>query len=84
MQLLNTIDDTLAAYINRAQYTLDIAIYNLDNSAPASTIINAINNAYSRGVRIRLIYESSNSPGKFQTTIRRSWTKTAGMVRRRT
>src|SRR4051812_31443490 len=60
-QLLNTVDDTLAAYINRAQSTLDIAIYNLDNSAPATTIINALNSAYSRGVRIRLIYESSNS-----------------------
>jgi hypothetical protein len=60
-QLLNTIDDTLAAYIDRADSTLDISIYNLDSSASASTIINAINNAYNSGVIIRLIYESSNS-----------------------
>jgi phosphatidylserine/phosphatidylglycerophosphate/cardiolipin synthase-like enzyme len=61
VQLLNTIDDTIAGYIDRADSTLDIAIYNLDNSASASTIIIALNNAYARGVRIRLIFESSNS-----------------------
>jgi hypothetical protein len=60
-QLLNAIDDTAAAYINRAQATLDIAIYNLDNSSSATTIINAINSAYNRGVRVRLIYEAGNS-----------------------
>jgi hypothetical protein len=65
-QLLNTIDDTLAAYINRVDSTLDIAIYNLDSSASATSIINAINSAYSRGVRIRLIFESSNSNSGLQ------------------
>jgi hypothetical protein len=60
-QLLNTIDDTAAAYINRAQSTLDIAIYNLDNSSSATTIINAINAAYGRGVRVRLVYDAGNS-----------------------
>ena len=49
--------DTLARYINRATQTLDIAIYNW-NSA---TILNAVNAAKTRGVRVRVIYEDDNA-----------------------
>ncbi len=54
------IDDTLISYINRAEKTLDIAIYSFDN-ANISNISTAINNAYSRGVKVRVIYENSNA-----------------------
>ena len=49
--------DTLAAYIGRAQQTLDIAIYNWNNV----TILDAVNAAFARGVRVRVIYEDDNS-----------------------
>ncbi len=59
--LNQTIDDTLIAYIDRAKYSLDIAVYNFIQSAAISNIATAINNAYSRGVKIRWIYNGSSS-----------------------
>lgn len=49
--------DTLASYIGRAQQTLDITIYNWNNA----TILGAVNAAFARGVRVRVIYEDDNS-----------------------
>ncbi len=43
--------DTISAFINRAQSTLDICVYN----ASDGTIANAINDAYNRGVQVRYI-----------------------------
>jgi len=60
IQLNNAIDDTLKAYIDRCQQTLDIAIYNFDN-VNTTQIIQAINDAYSRGVQIRIISDGSNN-----------------------
>lgn len=60
VQLLNLIDDTLIAYINRAKYSMDIAIYSFDNNN-ISNIANAINNAHARGVKVRLISEGGNA-----------------------
>ena len=57
--LMNTIDDTLIAYIDRAKYSLDMTIYDFDNSG-ISNISTAINNAYSRGVRVRFISDGNN------------------------
>ena len=57
--LINLIDDTLISYINRAKYTLDMTIYDFDNSG-ISNISTAINNAYSRGVRVRFISDGNN------------------------
>lgn len=54
------IDDTLISYINRAQKTLDVAIYSFDN-ANISNISTAINNAYARGVRVRVIEDGGNA-----------------------
>ncbi|GAA4460022.1 hypothetical protein GCM10023093_01980 [Nemorincola caseinilytica] len=51
--------DTIVAYINRAKYTLDIAVYNYTSSFPAIAV--AVNNAYTRGVQVRWIYDSSSS-----------------------
>jgi phosphatidylserine/phosphatidylglycerophosphate/cardiolipin synthase-like enzyme len=51
------IADTLARYIDRATQTLDIAIYNWNNA----TILNAVNRAAARNVRVRVIYEDDNA-----------------------
>ncbi|MBS1638290.1 MAG: T9SS type A sorting domain-containing protein [Bacteroidetes bacterium] len=59
--LNQTLDDTLIAYINRAKYTLDIAVYNYIQTSGISNIATAINSAYSRGVAIRWIYNGSSS-----------------------
>jgi phosphatidylserine/phosphatidylglycerophosphate/cardiolipin synthase-like enzyme len=56
--LNNIIFDTLAAYINRAKYTIDIAQYEYETYT-GDPIYTAINNAYSRGVKIRFIEDSS-------------------------
>ncbi|HPF50799.1 MAG TPA: phospholipase D-like domain-containing protein [Draconibacterium sp.] len=48
-------EDTLAAYINRAEQTIDMALYNFDNN----TVKNALNAAYDRGVKIRFITDGS-------------------------
>lgn len=50
------IEDTICSYINMANVTLDIAVW--DNGSTA--IVNAVNNAYSRGVVVRYI-SSTNS-----------------------
>lgn len=51
--LNNCLADTLIAYINRTKYTLDVAVYNFSNNQVAT----AINNAFSRGVKIRWIFD---------------------------
>lgn len=51
-------DDTLIQYINRAKYTIDVAIYNfaIEN---ISNIAFALNSAYSRGVVVRVVTDGS-------------------------
>lgn len=58
--LNHLVADTLAAYINRTNYSLDICIYNWDHSFDATKIITAVNNAYTRGVKIRIINDGSS------------------------
>ncbi|MCC7302486.1 MAG: T9SS type A sorting domain-containing protein [Bacteroidia bacterium] len=55
------LDDTLIAYINRSQSSLDIAVYNFNQSGNISSIVNAVNNAFARGVQIRWIYNGSST-----------------------
>jgi len=52
----STLDDSINAIINLAQFTLDIAMYNFSTGVPTS-IINAINAAVNRGVQVRYIYD---------------------------
>jgi phosphatidylserine/phosphatidylglycerophosphate/cardiolipin synthase-like enzyme len=59
--LNQTLDDTLVAYVNRAKYTLDIAVYDYIQSADIADIAAAVNNAFLRGVTVRWIYNSSSS-----------------------
>ena len=57
-QLFEAIDDTLIAYIDRAVETLDITIYDFNNTN-ISSISNAIDAAYNRGVDVRVISDGS-------------------------
>jgi phosphatidylserine/phosphatidylglycerophosphate/cardiolipin synthase-like enzyme len=50
--------DTLAAYINRAKFTIDICQYEYETWT-GDPIYTAINNAHSRGVKIRYIQDGS-------------------------
>lgn len=50
--LNNAVDDTIIAYLDRAQESIDITIYNIDND---NGLIDAINDAYNRGVNVRIV-----------------------------
>jgi phosphatidylserine/phosphatidylglycerophosphate/cardiolipin synthase-like enzyme len=55
------IDDTLIQYINRAETSIDFAIYNIgDVPSGVADIAAALNAAADRGVRVRVIYEEEN------------------------
>lgn len=56
VQLPNAIDDTLIAYINRAQHSIDIMVYNLGSASGISDMAGAINQAFLSGRAIRVIY----------------------------
>lgn len=51
-------DDTIIQYINRAKYTLDVAIYNFSIQG-ISNIANALNAAFFRGVTVRVVTDGS-------------------------
>jgi phosphatidylserine/phosphatidylglycerophosphate/cardiolipin synthase-like enzyme len=55
--------DTIAAYINRAKYTVDIAQYDYTayNTDTIADIATAVNNAYKRGVKVRWLHDSSST-----------------------
>lgn len=59
--LNQSMDDTLVAYINRAKFTLDIAVFNYSTSSLIADIAAAINAAYARGVVIRWIYDGGST-----------------------
>lgn len=53
----NTLDDMLISYIDACTSTLDIAIYNSASPSSSTGIAGAINDAHSRGVQVRIIYD---------------------------
>ncbi len=53
--------DTIVAYINRAKYSIDIAQYDYNQSSGYANIATAINNAYLSGIKVRWIYDGSQS-----------------------
>jgi phosphatidylserine/phosphatidylglycerophosphate/cardiolipin synthase-like enzyme len=60
--LQNTMADTIAAYITRAKYSVDIAQYDYSASSSFSAmavIANACNTAHGKGVVVRWIYDGS-------------------------
>lgn len=50
--LNNAFDDTIKAYLDRAQETIEMTMYNIDND---NGLISAINDAYARGVNVRIV-----------------------------
>lgn len=61
VNLGNTLDDKLIATINACTETLDIAVYSSSSPSATTGIAGAINNAYARGVIVRLIYDSTTT-----------------------
>lgn len=59
--LYHSLDDTLISYINRANHTLDIAVYQFSQGSGMSDIAAALNAANSRGVLIRFIYDGKDN-----------------------
>ncbi len=57
--LAESADDTLINYISRAKYSVDLCIYNLNNSG-ISNISNALNDAHNNGLRVRVIFGGTN------------------------
>ncbi len=57
ISLHQAMDDTIEAYIDAAQYTIDVAVYNANDYS----IIDALNDAEDRGVQVRYIAEATNS-----------------------
>jgi len=57
----NSLDDSIVAYVNRATYSLDVAVYDYSPSGSMANIAAAVNNAYARGVKVRWIYDGSSS-----------------------
>ena len=55
------VDDTLVAYINRAKQSIDMSIYNLNNDNISANISDALNNAATRGVLVRVVYDGSTA-----------------------
>lgn len=56
--LTNAIDDTLIQYIDRATESIDFTMYNF-NPANITNIATALNNAYNRGVVVRVIFDNT-------------------------
>ena len=55
--LFQATDDTIKAYVDRVQQTLDIAMYNTNSTV----MVAAVNAAKARGVQVRWIAEGSNA-----------------------
>ena len=60
IQIYRAVDDTCIAYIDRAKYSVDVAIYNFNNEG-LSSIANALNRAYNRGLTVRLVTDGGTN-----------------------
>jgi len=60
IQIYRAVDDTCIAYINRAKYSIDIAIYNFSIEG-ISNIPNALNAAFARGVAVRIVTDGGTN-----------------------
>ena len=60
IQIYRAVDDTCIAYISRAKQTIDISIYNFNNEG-LSSIANALNAAYNRGVAVRIVTDGGTN-----------------------
>ncbi len=60
IQIYRAVDDTCIAYIGRAKQSIDISIYNF-NIEGISNIANALNAAYGRGVKVRIVTDGGTN-----------------------
>ncbi len=63
ISLGSAMDDTIRAYIHRANTTIDVAVYNTSNNS----MVQALNEAVDRGVRVRYIAEGSTNNSSLAT-----------------
>jgi len=61
--------DTLIAYVHRAQYSIDLAVYDFEYSSYMAPLIDSINAAYARGITVRIILDGSETSGGINTAI---------------
>lgn len=60
IQIYRAVDDTCIAYINRANQSIDVAIYNF-NVEGLANIAGALNAAYARGVVVRVVTDGKTN-----------------------
>lgn len=75
----NEVDKVIASYIDRAETSIDVSIYNM-NTAGATNIATALQNARARGVAIRYIFggESANTANNLLNNIPRMRDRNTG------
>jgi phosphatidylserine/phosphatidylglycerophosphate/cardiolipin synthase-like enzyme len=61
VNLSNNLDAKLITYMNSCQSSMDIAIYSSYSPSATTGIAGAINAAYTRGVKVRVIYDGTAS-----------------------
>ncbi len=66
--LQQAIDDTLIAYINRAEESIDFTMYNFTETG-LSSVSGALNAAYARGVDVRIIFDGSAANSGIQNVV---------------
>lgn len=59
-----SIDDSIIQFIDAAQLSIDLAIYNMDN---LNNIVTALNDAYNRGVVVRVICDAGVNMDAYST-----------------
>ena len=61
--LNRAIDDTLIAFLSRAKYTVDISIYNWNNSqlSDISAMVNQLYSRVTNPVKIRIVFDASSA-----------------------
>lgn len=76
--LPGTFADTITAYINRAKYSIDIAMYNFtaNNFSGTKKIADAVNAAMQRGVQVRWIYNGTTATNNTGLTLLNTAVKT--------
>lgn len=76
--LNSTFADTITAYITRAKYSIDIAMYNFtaNNFSGTKKIADAVNAATQRGVQVRWIYNGTSATNNTGLTLLNTAVKT--------
>ncbi|MFZ4520195.1 MAG: phospholipase D-like domain-containing protein [Bacteroidales bacterium] len=68
IQIYRAVDDTCIAYISRAKQSIDIAIYNF-NVEGISNIAAALNAAFARGVKVRVVTDGGTNNSAIPTLV---------------